>query len=94
MLEYVLIILISSLTELFGFCKNRSISSAYKLILCVILLVLMPVILLFWRIAATNGSIKSANSEGKSGHPCLVPLWSVKLCEIRLLVMTAAFGVL
>ncbi len=34
----------------------------------------MPVILLFWCITAANGSMKSANSEGESGHPCLVPL--------------------
>lgn len=65
----------------------------YKLILCVIL-VLIPVMLLFWRIAAANGSIKSANSEGDSGHPCLVPLWSVKFGEIKLFVMIAAVGLL
>ena len=48
-------------------------------------------ILLFWHNAAANSSIKNANSEGESGHPCLVPLW--KFCEIRLLVMIAALQV-
>ena len=51
-------------------------------------------ILLFWRIAAASGSIKIAHSEGESEHSCLVPLWRVKLCEMMLLVMTAAFVVL
>ena len=73
--------LISSLIDLFGFCRNRSTSSAYRLILCVNLLVRMPV-MLFWYIAAASGSMKSANSEGEGGHPCLVPLWSVKFCEV------------
>ena len=75
---------------LFGFCKNRSTSSAYRLILCVNVLARMPVILLFWRIAAASGSVKSANSEGESGHPCVVPLWSVTFCGVWLLVMIAA----
>lgn len=64
----------SSCIDLFGFCRNRSTSSTYKLILCVMLLVWMPVMLLFLRIAVANGSTESANSEGESGHPCLVLL--------------------
>ena len=66
------------LFDLFGFCRNSSTSSAYRLILCIHLLVRMPVILSFWCIAAASGSIKNANSKGESGHPCLVPLWSVR----------------
>ena len=36
--------------------------------------------------------MKMVNKEGESGHPCLVPLCSVKLCDIRPLVMTVAEG--
>lgn len=36
-LEYVLMTWISSLIDLFGFCRSNSTSSAYKLILCIIL---------------------------------------------------------
>lgn len=42
--------------------------------------------------AAANGSMKMANKEGESGHPCLVPLCSVKLCYVNLLVTTVAEG--
>lgn len=50
-----------------------------------------PVILLFSCIVAVLGFIQSANSRGESGHFRLVPLWTVKCCEIRLLVMTCLY---
>lgn len=42
--------------------------------------------------AAANGSMKMVNSEGESGHPCLVPWCKVILCEISPLVITVAKG--
>ncbi len=33
-----------------------------------------------------------ANSKGESGHPCLVPLYRVKLCEVNPLVVTVTLG--
>ena len=42
--------------------------------------------------AAARGSMKMVNREGESGHPCLVPLCRVNLCEVCPLVMTVAVG--
>ena len=42
--------------------------------------------------AIAKGSMKMVNKEGESGHPCLVPLCSVNLCDVRPLVVTVAEG--
>lgn len=67
---------ISSLTDLLGFCRNWSTSSAYKLFLylCVYWCIIGVNAYDVLTIAAANGSKKSGNNEGESGHPCLVPL--------------------
>lgn len=36
--------------------------------------------------------MKRANREGESGHPCLVPLCSVKLCHVIPFVLTVAMS--
>lgn len=46
---------------------------------------------MFWRIAAARGSMNIVNREGESGHPCLVPLCSVKGCEVGPFVITVAY---
>lgn len=48
--------------------------------------------LLFWQIAAARGSMKMVNKKGESGHPCLVPLYSVKGGDVSLLVIIEAEG--
>ena len=53
------------------------------LIFWVVLGFVIPVILLFCHIVADNGSINNANNDEESGHPCLVPLWSVIGCCCR-----------
>jgi len=58
----------------------------------VILSVEYPVILSFCLIAAAKGSMNIAKRSGESGHPCLVPLNSVKLCDVSPLVVTVADG--
>ena len=68
------------------------ISSAYKLILWCVFRVCIPWILSFCHIAAARGSIKMANNEGESRHPCLVPLCNTKLGDVSPLVMTVAIG--
>ena len=35
--------------------------------------------------------MKIANKNGESGHPCLEPRWSVKLCNVIPFVVTVAF---
>lgn len=40
--------------------------------------------------AIAKGSMKMVNNEGESGHPCLVPLCSVNLCDVIPLVVTVA----
>lgn len=52
----------------------------------------MPLIAEFCLIAAASGSIKIANSEGESGHPCLVPLRRHKLEDVWSFVLTQAVG--
>lgn len=42
--------------------------------------------------AAAKGSMKMVNKEKESGHPCLVPLCSVRLCDVSPLVVTVAEG--
>ena len=44
------------------------------------------------RIAIANGSMKMANNKGESGHPCLVPLSRMKLCDLIPFVVTVALG--
>lgn len=48
--------------------------------------------LLFWQIAAARGSMKMVNKKGESGHPCLVPLCSVKGGDVSPLVITVVEG--
>lgn len=47
--------------------------------------------MLWWMVSA-RGSIKMVNNSGESGHPCLVPLCKVKLCEVSPLVLIVADG--
>lgn len=42
--------------------------------------------------AIAKGLMKMVNTEGESGHPCLVPLCSVNLCDVRPLVVIVAEG--
>lgn len=46
--------------------------------------------IVFWQMSAARGSTEMVNKSGESGHPCLVPLCKVKLCEVRPLVVIAA----
>lgn len=39
-----------------------------------------------------KGSMKMVSKEGESGHPCLVPLCSVKLCDASPLLVAVAEG--
>ncbi len=52
----------------------------------------MPWMLSFWWIAAARGSVNMANSDGESGHPCLVPLSNANGCDVTPLVVTVAMG--
>lgn len=52
----------------------------------------MPVMSVFWRMAAAKGSMKIVNKRGENEHPCLVPLYKVKLCEVSPLVVIVADG--
>ncbi len=80
------------------FAKKSKMSSAYKLILCCAWGMWIPLMSGFWRMAAAKGSMKLVREsekerEGESGHPCLVPLCSVKLCDVSPLVVTVAEGI-
>lgn len=56
------------------FVRNKTISYAHKLILWWKCVVCMSVIFFFFlQMDASSGSMKTAKSNGKSGHPCLVP---------------------
>lgn len=57
-----------------------------------VLTVVILVICMSWQMAAARGSINSANNSGESGHPCLVPQFNVKRCEVIPLVITDAVG--
>lgn len=46
----------------------------------------------FCQMVAANGSMKMVNSEGESGHPCLVPRCRMKLCDNGPLVITVTEG--
>lgn len=48
--------------------------------------------LLLCCIAAVRGSMKMVNKEGESVHPCLVPLYSVKPCDVIPFVFIVAIG--
>lgn len=61
------------------------------MIWCCALVVSIPLMLLFWHIAAPSGSIKVVNNEGQSGHPCLAPR-SLKLYEVIPFVVIVAIG--
>ena len=82
--------LMAARIDLVRLCRNNNTLSAERLILWVVLGVVIPVILSFYCIAAANGSINNANNDGESGHPCLVPLWSMKSSDALPLVVTAA----
>ena len=87
-----MIILNVSCNDVKGSCRCSNKSSAYKLNLCFELVYCIPLILLFCRMAVASGSMKTANRDGESGHPCLVPWWSVKLGEVIPFVVTVALG--
>ena len=69
-----------------GEARFVGLSSAYKLILYSLAVFLKPVMLSSWRTDAASGSMKTANSNGESGHPCLVPRINWKGGEICPLV--------
>lgn len=45
---------------------------------------------MFRQMVAARGSMKMVNRSGEIGHPCLVPLCKVKLCEVSPLVVIVA----
>ena len=94
MIEYSLMSLIISVSDVLGFCKNSSMSSAYNEILWLVLIDRTPIILSFCLIAAARGYINKAKSSGDKGHPWRVPRWSWNGDDIMPLVMTDASGVL
>lgn len=54
-------------------------------------LVILRILLLHYN-AATSGSMTRSKRRGDNGQPCRVPLWTVKYCELKLLVLTLAWG--
>lgn len=91
-MENFSIILIVCGIEEEGFCRNSKMSSAYRLILCSVVWVRIPLICGLCLIAAASGSMNIENRRGESGHPCLAPLCRVKFCDISPLVLTVALG--
>lgn len=69
-------------------------SSAYRDILCSLLLTVSPLMFVLSRIHDASGSVTIAKSKGDSGHPCLDPLVKEKKSEGAPLVITAALGFL
>lgn len=75
-----------------GLVREISISSAYRLIVCVSAPNLIPVIPVWVLTACASGSMYKVNRVGDSGQPFLVPLPMSKAADVKPFTLTVALG--